>query len=67
MGGDEGGHTLYLKDNKLVYSFNYYAYYHYEIASTSDVPTGNIQLKTEDGLQVRRWRTGQRRKRNIVR
>jgi arylsulfatase len=45
MGGDEGGYALYVKDNKLVYGFNYYSYDHYKVTSTTDVPTGEVEVK----------------------
>jgi len=47
MGGDEAGYALYVKDNKLIYSFNYYSYYHYKVASTTEVPNGKVQLKMD--------------------
>ena len=52
MGGDEAGYVLYVKDNKLVYHFNYYSYYNYTVTSTADVPTGKVT--TQNGLQIRR-------------
>ena len=47
MGGDEGGYTLYVKDKKLIYDFNYYSYDHYTLTSDADVPTGPVQLKMD--------------------
>ncbi len=47
MGGDEGGYSLYMKDNKLVYYFNCYSYNRYEVTSTIEVPTGKVQLKMD--------------------
>jgi len=47
MGGDEAGYVLYVKDNKLVYNFNYYSYDHYKVTSTTNVPTGKVQLKMD--------------------
>jgi arylsulfatase len=47
MGGDEAGYALCVKDNKLVYYFNYYSYDHYKVASTTDIPTGKVQLKMD--------------------
>ena len=47
MGGDEAGYVLYVKDNKLVYGFNYYSYEHYKVTSTTDVPTSEVELKMD--------------------
>ena len=47
MGGDEAGYAFCVKDNKLTYYFNYYAYDHYKVTSTTDVPTGKVQLKMD--------------------
>ena len=47
MGGDEAGYVLYVKDNKLVYNFNYYSYDHYKVTSTTEVPAGKVQLKMD--------------------
>ena len=47
MGGDEAGYVLYVKDNKLVYHFNYYQYEQYSVTSTTKVPTGKVQLKMD--------------------
>ena len=47
MGGDEAGYSVYLKDNKLVYYFNYYSYEHYAVRSTASVPSGKVQLKMD--------------------
>jgi arylsulfatase len=44
MGGDEGGYSLYVKDNKLVYDFNYYSVYRYSVTSNTTLPTGKVQL-----------------------
>ncbi len=45
MGGNEGGYVLYVKDKKLVYGFNYYTYQQYKVTSTTEVPTGAVELK----------------------
>ncbi|MEK6233482.1 MAG: arylsulfatase, partial [Planctomycetales bacterium] len=47
MGGDEAGYVLYVKDNKLVYHFNYYSYEHYNVASSAEIPTGKVELKMD--------------------
>ena len=47
MGGDEGGYVLFVKDGKLVYTFNYYSYDRYTVRSTTDVPTGKVTLRME--------------------
>ncbi|NEP35753.1 arylsulfatase [Moorena sp. SIO3B2] len=45
MGGEVGGYTFYVKDNKLNYTHNYFGQY-CDITSTQDVPTGdNVELK----------------------
>jgi arylsulfatase len=47
MGGDEAGYAVCVKDKKLIYYFNYYSYDHYKVKSTTDVPTGKVQLKMD--------------------
>jgi arylsulfatase len=47
MGGADGGYVLYVKDKKLVYGFNWYTVDQYKVASTTDIPTGKVQLKMD--------------------
>lgn len=47
MGGDEAGYTLFVKDKKLVYAFNYYSYDRFKVASTTEIPSGNVKLKMD--------------------
>jgi hypothetical protein len=47
MGGDEAGFTLFLKDGKLVYHFNWYTYNRYTVRSNIDIPSGAVQLKMD--------------------
>ena len=45
MGGEVGGYTFYVKDNKLHYTHNYFGQY-CDITSTEELPTGdNVELK----------------------
>ena len=38
---------FYVKDNKLVYHFNWYTYDRYTVTSTADVPTGKVSLRID--------------------
>ncbi len=47
QGGVDGGFSLYIKDGKLRYTYNYVADQVFHIESDSDVPTGNHALSFE--------------------
>jgi len=47
MGAEEGGYSLYVKDNKLIYYFNWYTVDRYKVESTVDVPAGNVMLRMD--------------------
>jgi hypothetical protein len=42
-----GGYTLYVKDNRLIYEYNFVGQAHYFVTSTMDVPTGASSLSVE--------------------
>jgi len=46
-GGVEGGYTLYVKDKKLHYAYNYVAAELFHIESTKEVPEGDVELGFE--------------------
>ena len=46
-GGVEGGYTLYVKDKKLHYAYNYVAAQLFHVASTEEVPEGEVELGFE--------------------
>jgi arylsulfatase A-like enzyme len=47
IGGIGGGWSLYVKDNKLVYCYNYLGKYFYYLRSTDDIPAGKVNLGLE--------------------
>ncbi len=47
QGGVDGGFSLYIKDGKLRYTYNYVADQYFHIESDSDVPTGTHALSFE--------------------
>ncbi len=46
-GGVEGGYTLYVKDKKLHYAYNYVAAELFHVESTEEVPEGDVELGFE--------------------
>ncbi|WP_005035130.1 arylsulfatase [Holophaga foetida] len=46
MGEPAGGYTLYVKDDRLVYDYNYYGQ-HFRVVSTEKVPMGKSTLNYE--------------------
>jgi len=46
MGGDTSGYVLYIKDNKLIYEYNYFNFERYTAKST-ELPSGKVQLKMD--------------------
>jgi arylsulfatase len=46
-GGNVGGYTLFVKDNKLHYVHNYVGALEFHVASDVDVPEGKVQLRFE--------------------
>jgi arylsulfatase len=46
-GSHSGGYTLYLKDNKVHYYYNYLARKDYRITSITDVPEGDVTIVYE--------------------
>ncbi|MGH7467968.1 MAG: arylsulfatase [Longimicrobiales bacterium] len=47
MGGVDGGFSLYVKERKLHYTYNYVAAERFEVVSSDDVPDGRVQLRYE--------------------
>lgn len=46
-GGNVGGYTLFMKDNKLHYVHNYVGAEEFHLVSSVDVPTGKVELRYE--------------------
>lgn len=46
-GGNVGGYTLFMKDNKLHYVHNYVGAEEFHLVSSIDVPTGKVELRYE--------------------
>ncbi len=44
QGGTGGGYTLYIKDNKLMYEYNYLGFDRYTIDTNATVPVGKSQI-----------------------
>ena len=44
VGGDPGGYSLYVMDDKLVYHYNWMDFERYELVSDRSVPTGDHEL-----------------------
>jgi len=49
-GGSSGGYTLYVKDGKLVYEYNFFGKERYTVTSDSKLPGGNVEV-TMDYVQ----------------
>jgi len=47
LGGDTAGWSLYLKDETLVYHYNWFDVERYEVISNAPVPKGKVELKCE--------------------
>jgi arylsulfatase len=47
LGGDTAGWSLYVKDQKLIYHYNWFDTARYEVISKKNVPTGKIEMKVE--------------------
>jgi arylsulfatase len=47
LGGDTAGWSLYIKDSKLIYHYNWFDMERYEVTSTSPVPKGKVELRCE--------------------
>jgi arylsulfatase len=43
-GGSSGGYTLFVKDGKPVYEFNFFGEAHYRVASTQALPPGKVNI-----------------------
>jgi arylsulfatase A-like enzyme len=47
LGGDTAGWSLFMRDGKLVYHYNWFDMERYEIVSTTPVPEGKVELQCE--------------------
>lgn len=47
QGGSSGGYSLYVKDDRLQYAYNYLGIEQFKVISTEDVPTGHHELRFE--------------------
>jgi arylsulfatase A-like enzyme len=47
LGGDTAGWSLFMRDGKLVYHYNWFDTERYEIVSNSPVPAGKVELQCE--------------------
>ena len=64
QGGSVGGWSLYAHEGKLKYCFNFFGIEHYITSANEADPDG--QTPGADGVQIRRRRTGQGRRRHAV-
>jgi len=46
-GGSQGGYTLYLKDGRLHYEYNFFGRQSYRVSSSEKVPSGEVQIVLE--------------------
>jgi len=46
-GGAAGGYTLYVKDGKPVYEYNYFAHERYKVAGSETLPPGPARIRLE--------------------
>jgi arylsulfatase len=46
-GGSSAGYTLYVKDNKLVYEYNFFGKDRYRVISNQALPTGEVEVAME--------------------
>lgn len=44
-GGSAAGYTLFIKDNKLCYTYNFFHKHHYKLVSDINLPDGDIDVK----------------------
>jgi arylsulfatase A-like enzyme len=47
VGGDAAGWSLYVRDRRLIYHYNFYDTDRTTITSTDDLPTGKVELRSE--------------------
>ncbi|MFM9106293.1 MAG: arylsulfatase, partial [Chloroflexota bacterium] len=47
LGGDSAGFTLYVKDQRLVYEYNWFNFARYKVVSTDPLPAGEVTLGFE--------------------
>ncbi len=47
LGGDTAGWTLFMKEGKLIYHYNWFDMERYEIVSKTAVPEGEVELQCE--------------------
>lgn len=61
MGGTTSGYTLYVKNNQLVYDYNWFDIDRYSITSSTPVPSGKVQVRFDfnyDGNGIGKGGTG---------
>ncbi|MGA8172334.1 MAG: arylsulfatase [Methylocystis sp.] len=46
-GGGSAGYTLYVKDGKVVYDYNFFGKAHYRVVSDIPLPTGDVEIVLE--------------------
>lgn len=47
LGGDTAGWSLYVKERRLVYHYNFFDMERYEVVSSEEVPAGQVEFKAE--------------------
>ncbi|MHC4178979.1 MAG: arylsulfatase, partial [Planctomycetota bacterium] len=47
MGGGTSGFVLYVKDDKLVYDYDWFSYERYSVRSEAAIPTGKVRLSVD--------------------
>lgn len=43
-GGSSAGYTLYVKDGKVIYDYNFFGKAHYRVVSDKPLPTGEVEV-----------------------
>ena len=60
-GGVVGGYTLYVKDRKPVYEYNWFSQERYKVVGSSPLPVGPCTIRMEFEVRRRRIRQGRNR------
>lgn len=57
-GGTPGGYSLYVKNGKLVYDYNFFDKNHYVVTSNIVLPKGNVEVKMQYTQTGKNWGEG---------
>lgn len=58
VGGNVAGYTMYIKNNKLHYTYNFFNKSRYTISSSSNLPNGPLELKMVYTQESEEWGGG---------